>query len=209
MSNQAYPLLWPVGWKRTAPHSRRRSRFGSGYTAERKPSVAYGCDEVLKELRLFQATRATISTNVVLRNDGLPRSGQRAPEDPGVAVYFTKGQQQLVIACDTFDLVGCNLYAVARTVAAWRQMERDGCSEILNRAYMGFKALPQQGSVEHWRTVLGVPADCRWDMVKTAYRLLSKRWHPDMAGGDRARFEAVQKAYEEACAEHQKQEQPA
>lgn len=205
MSNQAYPLLWPVGWKRTVPYRRKRSRFGSGSTAERKPSVAYGCDEVLNELRLFGAQRATISTNIVLRNDGLPRSGQRAPEDTGVAVYFRKGEQQLVIACDTFDLVGCNLYAISRTIAAMRQMERDGCSEILNRAFVGFKELPQQGGVAPWRTVLGVPKECSWETVKIAYRHLAKRWHPDVAGGDRARFEAVQKAYEQAAQEYEPQ----
>lgn len=209
MSNQAYPLLWPVGWKRTELYRRKRSRFGKGYTADRKPSVAYGCDQVLNELKLFGAARTTISTNIVLRNDGLPRSGQRAPEDTGVAVYFHKDGQQLVIACDTFDLVGCNLYAVSRTIAAMRQMERDGCSEILSRAFVGFKALPAEGSTAHWRTVLGVPKDCSFDTVKTAYRHLSKRWHPDMPGGDRARFEAVKAAYEEACKEYEPQEQNA
>lgn len=193
--SQAYPLLWPVGHLRRDAARRMRSRFGKWNA---KPTVASSVDELLHEMRLFGATRVVISSNVVLRNDGLPRSGQAEPKDPGAAVYFRKADQDLVIACDTFDKVGCNLKALARTVNAWRQMERDGCGDMLQRTYVSFKALPQNAAPSDWRTVLGVPAGCSWQTVVFAWRSLCKRWHPDVPGGDRHRFDAVQEAYQQA-----------
>jgi len=33
------------------------------------------------------------------------------------------------------------------------------------------------------------------DVLRAAYRALVKKWHPDMPGGDRRRFEEVERAY--------------
>lgn len=45
MIKQAYPLSWPLGWRRTAV--RRRSRFG---TYNKKPTVAAAVDELMPDL---------------------------------------------------------------------------------------------------------------------------------------------------------------
>lgn len=44
--------------------------------------------------------------------------------------------------------------------------------------------------------VLGLSRDATPDQIKHAYRLLSKRLHPDVSGGDRMKFEALKEAYE-------------
>lgn len=191
----AYPLTWPAGQNRVPLSKRIRSRFGRGDT---KPTTHYATSEVVHELNLFGARNVVISTNVELRNDGLPRSNRRDPEDAGVAVYFTKNQQELVLACDTFDKVGCNLYAVSRTINAFRQMERDGCSEMLNRAFTGFRALGtgEKPAKRDWTEVLGVQMSDGYDRIKARHRELSKRYHPDnLESGDANEFRAVQAAW--------------
>lgn len=194
---QAYPLTWPAGCKRA--NRRVRSRFGHGATADRKPSIAAALDEAQNQLRQMGATRVIVSSDLLLRNDGLPRSGQPAPRDPGVAVYFTLGNEQKVIAIDLYDLPGCNLYAIAKTVEAMRGIERWGGAEVMSRVFVGFKALPQEASRPSWETVLDVNPNCTYEQAKAAWRALVTRYHPDNnALGDREKFQQVQEAWADA-----------
>jgi hypothetical protein len=64
---EAYPLQWPVGYKRT---SRQQSgRFDTSFGAAR--------DKIVKELRLMGARDVIISTNVPLRQDGRAGKDQK------------------------------------------------------------------------------------------------------------------------------------
>jgi hypothetical protein len=195
MIKQAYPLSWPLGWRRTAV--RRRSRFG---TYNKKPTVAAAVDELMLELDRMGAYDVVVSTNLVLRIVGLPRSGQAEPKDPGAAVYFKRDGTDHVLPCDTFDKVGCNLYALARTVSALRQMERDGCAQIVGQAFTGFKALPPDTKAARadWQGVLGVQVSDGYDKIRARYLELVKRYHPDNAEtGDAAEFMRVKAAWDE------------
>lgn len=120
----AYPLSWPIGWPRNK--STVRSRFG---TWRNKPSVARSRDVVIAELKRAGVAdwKVVISTNLPLRRDGLPYSNQKEPDDTGAAVYWKdrKGKQ-LVLACDKYDTVGDNLYAIGKTIEATRGIERWG-----------------------------------------------------------------------------------
>ena len=93
-------------------------------------------EKIIHEMKLFGGTDLIISSNLKLRLDGLPYSNQRSPEDKGIAVYFTFKGEQKVIACDTFDLIGCNLWAVAKTIEAMRGIDRWGCSQIIDKAFV-------------------------------------------------------------------------
>lgn len=194
---EAYPLCWAPGWKRTT--NPKRSRFGK----HQLPTVARSKDNVLSVLRLMGAKDVIISTNIKLRNDGLPYSGLKEPDDRGVAVYFKKKindqWQDLCIACDTFDHVGCNLHAIGLSIEAMRGMERWGCSEILNRAFTGFKALPEEGTKTQssWWEILDVPQNASEDEIKTAYRTKAALHHPDKPGGDHDQFILIQQSYEQ------------
>lgn len=44
--------------------------------------------------------------------------------------------------------------------------------------------------------VLGVPRDAAPDDIKTAFRRLAMKHHPDRVGGDPARFQIIKEAYE-------------
>jgi len=190
MTTEAYPLAWPAGWRRTPRHERMRARFSrkgagfsnGGYQGPQQLSIAQALDRVMNELHSMGVSlnSVVISTNVGLRNDGLPRSGQRQPDDPGAAVYWTvRGQEQRCMAIDRYDRVADNLAAIAATLAALRAIERHGGAEILDRAFTGFTALP---APEQPFQVLGVGAHASKEEVERAYRLLASKHHPDRGG---------------------------
>lgn len=190
----AYPLQWPNGFPRTTnPIESRFGKYGS------RPTTAFGTNALQHELRRLGASNVVISTNLTLRNDGLPRSSQRAPEDAGVAVYFTKAGEQRVIACDKWRTVGENIYAIAKSIEAMRGIDRWGCSDMLNRMFNGFKALPEKAGegAASWWDVLGVSVDATKSEIIAAYRKRGKETHPDL-GGDAEEFNRVVVAYKQA-----------
>lgn len=189
----AYPLQWPTGW----PRAKSQVRHGSmsrNFTQAR--------DGILRELELLGAKNAIINTNLQTRLDGLPYAKQRAPEDTGVAVYFTLNGEQQCIPCDKWDNVEQNLRAIEMTINALRGIERWGAKEMVNAAFRGFKALPSSTIVTPyqsrlWHEVLEVSPSASPQVIKAAYRQMLLRHHPDQ-GGDISRFNEVQKAYKEA-----------
>ncbi len=203
MTIPAYPLQWPSGWKRTEAAWRTRAKFGQKRQSTYNPSwkvhgelsIAQATDRVRDELRRMGIADddLVISTNLSLRLDGLPRSSQREPDDPGVAVYwqdpFHADHPPRCMAIDRYDRVADNLAAVAATLDAMRAIERHGGAEILDRAFTGFTSLPAPGGTSHWRDVLD-PRD-----PEGSYRRLRSQHHPDR-GGDADEFNAVQHAWE-------------
>lgn len=209
MTIPAYPLQWPEGWQRTDNHQRTRARFGKssraraggGWDYGRRLTIAEAVDRLRSELARMgiQDDDLVISTNLQLRLDGLPRSGQGEPGDPGAAVYWRTGNDApRCMAIDRYDRVADNLAAIAATLDAMRAIERHGGAEILNRAFTGFAALPN-GSTTHWSDVLDVPETASRAEIEAAYRRLRSLHHPDK-GGDGEQFQQIQKAYAEATA---------
>lgn len=181
----AYPLSWPVGWERTAAFKRRRSQFASR-------SLASARAFVLDELRLMKAQGLVISTNVELRRDGLPRSGRRQPEDPGVAVYFNLNAQPKVLACDRWHTVEENLWAIGKHIEALRGQQRWGVG-TLEQAFRGYDALPSPKVT--WWEVLEVDPQATPEEVLRAYRRKARACHPD-AGGSADAFLGIQAAWD-------------
>jgi hypothetical protein len=188
MSAQAYPLAWPAGWRRAT--SRTTAKFkgqtskslGEGNWQHSKPlTIEQAMQRMRGELRRFGVSDwdVIISTNLRLRQDGFPMSGQAQPVDPGVAVYWKDGKQQRCIATDRYTKVQDNIAAIAATLEAMRAIERHGGAEILNRAFTGFNALP---APEQPFQVLGVGAHASREEIERAFRLLASKHHPDRGG---------------------------
>jgi hypothetical protein len=200
---EAYPLAWPVGWKREA--NRTPARFGKGvpqygsdgqtsWTRKVELSIADGTQRVLHVLdQMGFNSSVVISSNLELRNDGLPRSNQRAPTDPGVAVYWGRGKTARCIAVDRYDRVADNLAAIAATLEAMRAIERHGGASILERAFTSFVALaaPEQP----WQ-ILGVGANATSTEIEDAYSRLAMKHHPDR-GGDTHQMARINAARDE------------
>jgi DnaJ-domain-containing protein 1 len=146
-------------------------------------------------------TKIVVSTNLPLFRDGYPMTSAMEPKDPGVAVYFLLDQRPMAFACDRFQHVYENIEAIAKTIHALRGIARWGASDMMERAFTGFKALAD-GPSEDWRQVLGFEAfeTVTRKMVDSQYRELVKQHHPDM-GGDREDFERVMRAREAAIEE--------
>jgi hypothetical protein len=185
----AYPLQWPEGWPRTKDYQRQQGRFSKKSRGSYNESltVADGVERVLLELSRLSIGRddIVISTNVPTRLDGLPRSDQKAPADPGVAVYWrTRKGEHRVMAIDQYSKVADNLAAVAATLDAMRAIERHGGAQILDRAFTGFTALPSNRAPRSWREVLEVlPSITNMAVVRACYRRLAMEKHPDRPGG--------------------------
>lgn len=148
----AYPLCWPEGWPRTKSYARQAGRFNSRRNSKfsAELTVMQGVERVLDELGRLSIWRddIVISTNITTRLDGLPRSDQKAPEDPGVAVYWeTKNGDRRVMAIDQYRRVADNLAAIAATLEALRAIERHGGAQILDRAFTGFTSLPSPAGI--------------------------------------------------------------
>jgi hypothetical protein len=226
-----FPLSWPDGWPRAT--SRKRADFGRAqrdgqWPRKQRLEVIDGVNRVLGELERLKVDRqdVIISTNVRTRLDGLPRSGEAEPKDPGAAVYWatyqsmkkvmiptppggftTPGEryvveQRRVMAVDRYDRVADNLAAIAATLDALRAIERHGGGQILERAFTGFTALAAPDAEKSWREVLGVPpGPVHGDHVRDLYLRLRGQHHPDRHGGDAAEFNRVEQAYASARAE--------
>lgn len=189
----AYPLSWPVRQPRT------KNRLRNPHV---KASVSVAVSDIQREVRMLGGMGLVVSTNLALRADGFPRSGQAEPFDPGAAVYFTRGGlvsggTDLVFACDRSPSVAQNLWAIAKHLNAMRGMERWGCG-TLDQAFAGYAALPETVRTEWpWWVVLGLDRRPESpDELRRAYLAAAKQHHPD-AGGDAKRFADVERAYRE------------
>lgn len=172
---EAYPLHWPLNKPRTQGYRRENSRFETSFTRAR--------DQLINEVKLMGGKSLVISTNINLRRDGLPLAGQRAPEDPGVAIYFTdKSGKQKCIACDRWRKVEDNLWAVAKAIDALRGIQRWGTGDMVEAAFAGFTALPAVPKKQQWFEVLEVSRRADASAVQAQYRSLALRHHPDRGG---------------------------
>lgn len=201
----AYPICWPAGRQRTK--TRQRAKFHKivrregTWDSREKLSIEQARVRVVDELQRLGARKPIISSNLELRMDGMARSGQRQPTDPGVAVYFDLDGGQKCIAIDLWDRVEDNLVAVAKSIDAMRGLERWGGAQIVAAVFTGFKALPGGDAIVTPMSVYEA-ASFLADIAKTAepttgarqimdhrarfdsaYLTAVKAFHPDRNGG--------------------------
>jgi hypothetical protein len=127
-----------------------------------------------------------ISTNIELRRDGLPYANRREPSDKGVAVYFDYKRRPMCFACDRWDRIGDNIYAIAKTIEALRGIERWGSGSMVEQAFTGFVALPAPKSAYE---ILGIRVDASEEEIESAFRQKAKQLHPDAGGSASAMAE--------------------
>lgn len=169
---EAYPLSWPQGWKRTPV--RDSSKFKTTFGRAR--------DELMREISRLGGRNPILSTNIPLRRDGLPYSGMAQPKDPAAAVYFVYKNKSMCFACDQWSKIEDNIWAICKTIEALRGIERWGASDMLDRAFTGFTALPSPAN--EWWQVLGLPnkpnpTPTEYSNAKSLRNKLAMKYHPD------------------------------
>lgn len=189
----SWPLSWPQSYPRTAV--RLKSRFvGATFFGAVK--------EILVEIKRLKGTDVIVSTNVPIRADGMPYGDweRRKMTDPGVAVYFKLRGSQKVVACDKWVKLEDNAHAITKSIEAMRGLDRWGVSQILERAFTGFTALP---APPQWWDTLGVNEGTPLAICEAAYRAKMKDAHPDAGGSETLAANlnwAIARAREEARA---------
>lgn len=186
---QAYPLEWPAGWPRSKGN--QSSTFKTTTDKARR--------NLLNQIGLMGGTSVVLSTNVPLRQDGQMRA-DREPVDGGAAVYFQRQGKGMVFACDRYDTVRENIHALGLTIEAMRGIERWGASELMERAFSGFKQLQAENASPSWWEVLQVTANASVDQVEAAYRKMAKIAHPDAPTGSHDAMAALNLAREQGIA---------
>jgi hypothetical protein len=189
-----FPLSWPDGWPWTNAYARQRARFAH----YKKPlTVSQAIDRLSGELHRLGAASELLSTNLDLRLDGLPRSGQAEPSDSGAAVWFWLKKKPLCLACDRWDRVADNIAALAQHIDALRRIDRYGVGSI-EQAFAGYVALPAKAS--DWWVILGVSPNATIDEVNSRFKELARTNHPDVGGNvdEFQRISAARRAAAEA-----------
>jgi len=180
----AYPLHWPIGWPRT--YSPECSRF--------KKAFARAIDDLFLELRRMEAKNIVLSTNVELKQNGLPYAIRCQPNDKGVAVYFVYKGSTMTFACDRWQKVEDNVHAIMKTISALRGIERWGASDMIERAFTGFVAI-EHNPVTPWYITLFCKPEANLNEVKIAYKYQCSKYHPDKPTANAEKYDEVQDAY--------------
>lgn len=184
-----YPLQWPSSRRRTPAAQRktgkfnRKERVGSNsWLSTKELTVADALRRLQNEIERIGARYPVVSTNLETRVDGLPRSGQRSPDDPGVALYFQLAGKPHCLPCDTYNRVADNIAAIAAHIEATRAIERHGVASVAEM-FSGFVALPPPRG---WANILGFGHGdaVTIDKIEAHYRRLAKERHPDSGGSD-------------------------
>ena len=190
---EAYPLQWPLGYKRTPSQKRIKSRF--------QQSANMAQMFLRSEVARLGAANLVVSSNAPVKKDGTLYSDwmNKKIDDPGVAIYFIYRKKEMSMCCDQYATVWENVYALAKGIEALRGIERWGISEFMERSFTGFAALPEYAdsvSISIWN-VLGLfeRPDDKKDVEK-AYREMAKTAHPD-AGGSTEGFQILRNAYKQ------------
>jgi len=183
---EKYPLHWPQGYPVT------ETRIASKFTC----TFAEARDGIFNELNRLGADEFFISCNINRNKGGALVHGKLVYDNTGAAVYFKFKGERKVIACDKWKYIHENFRAIEKSLQAIRGLDRWGCTNIISQAVSGLKELASGGNKTWWQ-IPGVDITASPIEVKTKYKELIKKYHPDKSSGSESDFIEVQNAYQD------------
>jgi hypothetical protein len=157
-------------------------------------TAAHAVDALLSEINRLNNRHwnhddgsVIVSTNIKPTLAGRPQSGTAQPQDTGAAVYFNLRIQStgkalpVVLACDRWNKVAHNIYAMAKHVEALRGQDRWGVGRI-EQAFRGYTAIPEKTGGLTWWEIIGCNATDDAEKIKAKYHLKAQALHPDRGG---------------------------
>lgn len=203
------PLCWPDNVPRRAPHQRGNPQFKTRSLAEASSFVLQEINRLNNRHWNYQDRNVIISSNLRLKQDGVPYSQQNEPADTGMAVYFSlvfrrngrPMERPIVMSCDKWRLTSDNLYAIGKDIQAQRSRDRWGCTN-LEQSFRGYMAIPEKCGGAPWWIILQVPSNADKDVIERSYRQLAKICHPDnLRTGSEEKFKELAEAFEQGMAQ--------
>jgi len=207
------PLLWPASFKRTGGDHRKPGRFTMSF-----PKALASLHAAMKRRGLARHDYV-ITSNLPLKQNGDPTPVGSGYGEQGIALYWLdrKSKETRVIACDQFWDARQNLRAIALTAEHLWDMERWGCTQLVEHIMHGF-ALPGAGATSFgtgepldqrciepsrdWITAFGLTLEAMiWrdrDLVEKIYRKRALELHPDRANGSGESMASLNVAWEQA-----------
>lgn len=161
-----YPLHWPDALPRST--SRVKSAF--------RTTLGKAIENVQTSLRLFGSESGKPAANVVCSSNVGGLLSTKAPDDPGVAVWFDWDGEQRCIAVDRYGKVEENLQAIHHVLEARRTEMRHAGIVMVRAAFKGFTAALPAPDRRPWWDVLSLPRDSDEDAVKAAWRALAREF---------------------------------
>jgi hypothetical protein len=180
MSAQAHPLQWPKNWPKT--EFKQDSRF--------KQTLSGALFKLKRECELLRGKELVLSSNYTLGNEH--------PKESGVVAYFNLDQKPIAIPCDRWRKVEDNVYAIAMTIEAMRDMERWGAKHMITAMFSGFKALPEKAGGNPPWFVLGLEQGRQYTEaeITAAYKRKAMTEHPDKPTGSNEKWAALREAHD-------------
>lgn len=205
MTVDRFPLQWPVGRRRTPANQRKTGRFtqqaeGHNYRRMVPVTIATALKRLDNEIERIGAKLPVLSSNLDLRLDGRPRSGQREPDDPGVALYYQLNGRPYCLPCDTYHGAADNIAAIAAHIEATRAIERYGVATVAEM-FAGFAALPAPATKRPWWEVLNVHPVASVDDIRAAHRKAAMRHHENGSHPDPLKMTEINVARDEGLRE--------
>lgn len=191
MLNFTYPLQYPATSPRTPRPQIRQARFSD------KPLRAIITDLAL-ELKRLKARDVIVTSNLIHNGGHFDETAfsQNRISDRGVAIYFTLFGTPKTLACDKWNRVGDNLWAIYRHIEATRGLMRWGVANV-EQAFAGYNALPFTTESQGCYEILGISINATENEIQRAFRAKAKACHPDV-GGTNAEMSALNAAYGQA-----------
>jgi hypothetical protein len=184
MIERKSPLAWPENEARTPIHQRRRNSLFD-------TTLGKTLDQLERELLRFRAKNIVLSIDLPFRNK---------IDDTAAALFFDlPGARSIAICCDLYLKQDDNVRALYKIVEGMRTIERFGGSNVSQKTFTGFAALPPPPDC--WKT-LGISkgigeslsAKLKREFVMEAFRDRVKEGHgagKDMAALTEARDQAL------------------